>query len=296
MTYIYIAIAAYILFAVNGVIDKFLLTRAVRHPIAYAFYIGITGFFTWVLAPFGLKFLSPVDLMIAIIGGACFIIALYFLYVATQATSISRLLPIEGGFVPLFTLGFAYLFLGERLTGQQDLAFVFLVCGAVLISLKHDASGWHPRALGNAIIAALLFALHFTLTKYIFDRTNFVSGLIWTRHGFVLVSLCFLIPRKTRCYIFEAPRETSAGNKVLYYGARVSGGLAGLLQNYAIAIGSVTLVNALQGTQYAFLLILAVILSVRFPKILKEDVSSEKIILKVLSILLISAGLYFLAT
>ena len=294
MTYIYIAIVAYILFAINGVIDKFLLTRAVRHPIAYAFYIGITGFLTWVLAPFGLKFLSPLDLMIAIVGGACFIIALYFLYVATQATSISRLLPIEGGFVPLFTLGFAYLFLGERLAGQQLLAFVFLVSGAVLISLRHDASGWHPRALGNAIIAAVLFALHFTLTKYIFNETNFVSGLIWTRLGFVAVSLCFLIPRKSRRYIFEAPRETSAGNKALYYGARVSGGLGGLLQTYAIAIGSVTIVNAMQGTQYGFLLIATLLLSKYFPKILKERVSGMILAQKIAAIVLLSLGLILL--
>lgn len=294
MSYIYIAIASYMLYAVNGVIDKFLLTKAVRHPVAYAFYIGITGFLTWVLAPFGLKFLSFTDLLIAIFAGACFIVALYFLYVATLRTSISRLLPIEGGFVPFFTLGFAYVFLGERLSGGQLLAFVFLVAGAVVISLKHDSTGWHPKALWPAIIAAALFALHFTLTKYIFDETNFVSGLIWTRLGFVAVSLCFLIPRSWRRHIFNAPRETSTGNKFLYYGARVSGGAAGLLQNYAIAIGSVTIVNAMQGTQYAFLLLLTVFLSKYYPQILKERVTRGTLIQKISAIILLSLGLILL--
>jgi len=70
--------------------------------------------------------------------------------------------------------------------------------------------------------------------------------------------------------------------------------MAGLFQNYAIAIGSVTMVNALQGTQYAFLLILTILLSVRFPKILKEDVSESKIVLKIASLILISIGLFFL--
>src|SRR3989338_2657902 len=127
MTYIWIAIASYMLFAINGVIDKFLLTRAVKHPAAYAFYTGITGFLTWFLIPFGLQFIGPVDLAIAIVGGASFIVALVFLYIATRETSISRLLPIEGGFVPVFTLVFAYTFLGERLSGEQMLAFAFLV-------------------------------------------------------------------------------------------------------------------------------------------------------------------------
>src|SRR5688572_27819427 len=121
--YIIIAVIAYSLFAINGVIDKFLLSKAVRSPAVYAFYIGITGPLTFVLAPFGLKLISLADLPIAIAGGAAFVGALYFLYKATQQTSISRILPIEGGLVPVFTLAFAYLFLGERLTDTQFIAF-----------------------------------------------------------------------------------------------------------------------------------------------------------------------------
>lgn len=294
--FIWIAVIAYLLFALNGVVDKFLLTKAVRHPVAYAFYIGITGPLTFVLAPFGLQAVGPTDLLIAIVGGACFVFALYFLYVATQQTSISRLLPVEGGFVPVFALILAYLLLGERLIQSQVLAFVFLVSGAILIAFRKEPSGWHPQALGNSILAAFLFALSFTLTKYIFDETNFVSGLIWTRLGFFAVSLGFLIPKKSRSYIFKAPQETTAGNKVLYYGARVSGGLAGLLQNYAISLGSVTIVNALQGTQYAFLLVLTILLSKYYPKILKEHIGGPILLQKLLAMVLITLGLVILTT
>src|SRR3989344_2127417 len=226
MSYIAVATIAYLLFAINGVIDKFLLSKAVKHPIAYAFYIGITVPLTWVFAPFGLKFLGFQDLLIAILAGASFIVALYFLYVATKITSISRLLPIEGGLVPFFTLVFAYWFLDERLSDTQALGFVLLVAGSVIISLKKDKTGWHPKALGHALIAAILFALSLVLTKYTFEQTNFVSGLIWTRLGFLLVSLILLVPKKSRQYIFNTPKETSTGNKYLHYGARVSGGVA----------------------------------------------------------------------
>ena len=292
--YIWIAIFAYALFAINGVVDKFLLTRAVKHPIAYAFYIGITGPLTLVLAPFGLKLVSPADFLVAIVGGSAFVLALYFLYVATKQTSVSRLLPIEGGLVPFFTLIMAFAILGETMTANQLYAFVFLVVGAVVISLKKDNKGWHPKALGHAIIAAFLFALSFTLTKYIFDQTNFVSGIIWTRLGFFITSLCFLIPRKSRRYIFNAPKEASRGNKFLYYGARVSGAVGGFLQNYAISLGSVTIVNALQGTQYAILIVASIILSKYFPKVLKEKITPAILVQKTSAIVLISIGLYFL--
>ena len=308
--WIFLSITAYFLLALNGVADKFLLSKAVRHPIAYAFYVGITGPLTLVIIPIGylgswlnisflktnlsFQFLSGPDTLVALLGGACFPLALYFSYKAIQQTSISRILPIQGGLVPLFTLLFAYAILGERLSQNQLAAFIFLVLGAVLISLKKKHGEWVAVAFGNAIISSLLFALSLTLTKYIFLHSNFGSGLVWTRIGFFLVSASFLISAKSRSYIFNAPGETSAGNKFVYLGARISGGLAGVTQNYAISIGSVTLVNALQGTQYAFLLILATILSVRFPKILKEDVSREKILLKICSIILISLGLFYL--
>lgn len=293
--YLWIAATAYLLFAVNGVVDKFLLTRAVKHPVAYAFYIGITGPLTWALAPFGLKFLKPADLFIAIIGGASFVIALYFLYVATQATSVSRLLPVEGGLVPIFTLLLSYLFLHERLNYSQALAFIFLVAGAVLISFEKESSGWHPKAFGNALAAAFLFALSLTLTKYIFGLTNFVSGLIWTRLGFLAVSLGLLVPRRSRRYIRSAPRQASTGNKFLYYGARLSGGAAGLLQNYAISLGSVTIVNALAGTQYVFLLLLTTLLSKYYPKIIRERATAGIFAQKISAIVLIALGLVLLA-
>lgn len=294
--FIWIAISAHLLYALNGIADKFLLSRVVRHPVAYAFYIGITGPLTWFLIPFGLKSVSLDEFIIAIVGGACFVLALYFFYIAVQQTSISRLLPIEGGLVPFFTLILAYTILHERLNAVQLWAFVFLVLGAILVSLKEDKTGWHMKALGNAIVAAFLFALSLTLTKYIFDQTNFVSGLVWTRLGFLLVSLSFLISKKNRAYIFRAPREASTGNKFLYYGTRLTGGLAGLLQNYAIVIGSVTIVNALQGTQYVLLLVITVMLSKFFPKLLKERITPIILAQKVLAIVLVTVGLVMLVS
>ena len=67
------------------------------------------------------------------------------------------------------------------------------------------------------------------------------------------------------------------------------------MQNYAIRLGSVTLINALQGTQYLFLLALTSLLSLKFPKILHEKVTTQTITQKIIAIVIISFGLVFLA-
>ncbi len=304
------AIGAYFLLSINGVADKFLLSKVVKHPAAYAFYSGITAPLTlllWALGflgsllnwhflqnEFTFQFLSPGNTAVAMLGGACFPLALFFSYKAIRHASVSRILPILGGLVPVFTLALAYVILGERLTLRQVLAFLFLVLGAILISFKKEHGHWRSLAFGSAIISAFLFAISLTLQKYVFLRVNFASGLVWTRIGFFLAALSFLVPPTSRSHIFSAPKAASTGNKFVYLGARTSGFFAGFLQNYAIKIGSVTLVNSLQGTQYVFLLGLTSLISAKFPKILKEKITTRIILQKIAAIITISLGLAFL--
>src|SRR4051812_5935755 len=107
--WIIVAIIAYLLFAINGVADKFLLTKAVGDAGVYAFYVGISSLLVFALAPFGLTLVSWPLFFVALAAGGTFITALYFFYTAIKLTSVSRVLPIEGGLVPLFTLIFAYI-------------------------------------------------------------------------------------------------------------------------------------------------------------------------------------------
>ncbi len=294
MTWIYFAASAYLLMAVSAIVDKFLVSKVVRRPVAYAFYIGITGPFSLLLAPFGLQMLSVPEMLLALIAGICFVLGVYFYFSAVADSSVSRVLPIQGGLLPLFTLLFAFLLLGERLAINQYAAFIFLVSGSILISFRKDAGYWHPTALGYVTLSALAFAVSTTLSKHIFEVSNFISGMVWTRQGFTLVALALLISASNRKYIFAAPKEAKVKNIALYYSSRFSGTVAGFLQNYAVSIGSVTIVNAMQGTQFLFLLVLTTFLSFRYPKVLKEKVTARILIQKIAAIAMISAGLILL--
>jgi len=54
----------------------------------------------------------------------------------------------------------------------------------------------------------------------------------------------------------------------------------------------VAIINALAGVQYAFLFILTTIISVYFPKIIKENITPRIIAQKLSAITLIAAGLF----
>ena len=71
-----------------------------------------------------------------------------------------------------------------------------------------------------------------------------------------------------------------------------------MLQNWAIALvplASLAFLNAMEGVRYVFLLLFAVLISLMFPKILKERISPKILLQKIIAVLLIAAGLVILA-
>ena len=81
----------------------------------------------------------------------------------------------------------------------------------------------------------------------------------------------------------------------LFIFGQTSGALSFILVNYTIAVSaSVALVNALQGLQYIFLLIIVFSLSWRFPNLLEEKITPSVLIKKIIATALIIGGLFTL--
>lgn len=90
------------------------------------------------------------------------------------------------------------------------------------------------------------------------------------------------------------PKKTA----VIFLSNQAAGAGAAILQNWAIALVPLIylpFINALQGSQYAFLFVFAIILSFKFPQILKEEISREIILQKIIAISLIGGGLVLLS-
>ena len=114
-------------------------------------------------------------------------------------------------------------------------------------------------------------------------------------HKYILLSL-FLIKLKDRKTIIKTIKEPrkNKNNKFLVFVGQFFGAAGFILQNYAIFLGSVALVNAAQGMQYALLLIISTFLALTSPKLLKETFSWRIYLQKLLAVLIIGVGLYFI--
>jgi len=301
MNWLIITILAYFILAVVFLIDKYLLVNAIPNPKVYAFLIGIAGLLLLVLIPFVNFYIpSAQQIILSFFAGATFIFALYWFYKALQNFDASQIVPAVGALNPFFVLSFVYISsLGKEFPSNREiLSIILLVAGAVLITIEKGKT-INGESMKLSLMAALFFSLSFVLTKYVYLEQPFLNGLIWTRLGGVLMALIlFFLWDDIKKDIFgqkDAFKRKSLGILILN---QTAGAGAGLLQNWAIALAPllyVAFINALQGVQYVFLLIFSIVLSFKFPQILKEQITKEVIVQRIIAIFLIGGGLVLLS-
>ncbi len=300
MLWLLITILAYFILAVVFLVDKYLLTSGIPNPKLYAFFSGFAGLSLLVLIPF-IHFVIPGPwlIILSFIGGAAYVYALYWFFKGLREFDASRIVPATGGLVPVFSFIFIYLssFGKAKLGDLEFLAFIILIIGSILISVEREKL-INKKSLKFSLLASLFFAFSFVLRKYVYLAIPFLSGLIWTTMGGVIVAFILLIfSSDIRRDIFKPKENFQKKTIILFVANQMAGGGGGFLQNWAIALAPlayVSIINALQGTQYALLFILTIILSLKFPQIIKEEISKKIVYQKIIAILLISVGLALL--
>jgi len=302
-----LSVIGYTLLALAAIIDKYLLSSAKVQPALYTFYSTIFVLPLLVLLPLGVKFLNtPFDWLIAIISGVSFALALWAMFLGFEKSEISHVGPLVGAVTPLFVFLFGHLFLSEIFTNRQLVAFGFLIFGSLLVSFEKSKkhSGWHFGMIWG-ILAGILYAVSHVSAKYIYGNYDFFSGFVWTRVTTGLVGLLLLVHPVVFRSLFKntildkiknklPSVRTKKDNIILVIINKILSSAGVVVIQYAIAIGSVSLVNALNGLEYAILIILVLLLSKFWPKKFKEDYTTWELVLEFSAVATISVGLILL--
>ncbi len=138
--WLYLAIIAYLLFALSNIGDKLVVSKYKTEPIVYAFYVGILGIVSVWLIPFGVKGLPLFLFILSLFAGAAFVAALFFMYKALSLGETSKAITIMGSSSPIFTFTLANIFLHEQLKINELFAFVLLVLAIILIVWEKQKS------------------------------------------------------------------------------------------------------------------------------------------------------------
>ncbi len=296
-----IALFGYATLAVTVILDKFILTKSVGKPAVYAFYSTIFSFGTVLLYPFDPRLLHGIDWWWALFSGLTFGFGLHVMYVAVKKSEASHVNPFVGGITAVFTFFLALLFLGEGLSGLQIAAVAILIVASFLLSFEitKSKSGFHLGYV-YAILAGILFAVSHTSAKYLYEIYDFIPAFVASRFSIGFVGLMLLLSPAVRKSLrvrknkkIKVKKEGFGKRHVLLIvvAAKILGVAGLVLTQLAIALGSVSVVNALSGSQYILMFVMIYAVSRLYPRIFKEYFTKRELLAQTAAILLVSVGL-----
>jgi len=285
--------------------DKKIVTKSVSSPAVYTFYTCVFMFLAILAWPFiGFPVLMGIDWLWAVVSGLAYGLALLGLYTAIDVGEASHITPFNGACVTFAVFALALFFLGEKLSLLQIIGMVVLVLASVLLSFEksREHNGFHIGFVW-AILSAIFFAVSHVAAKYLYGRYDFFNAFVWTRFFMGLTALPMLFaPTVWRSLFHHSRRKKrsqasiSVQHPVLYIiSDKLLAILAVVLIQYAMAIGSVTLVNALSGVQYVMLFVFIFLFSKFKPKVFKEYFTRRELIVQVSAIVLVVIGTAFFA-
>lgn len=285
MSWLSIALLAQFVLGTSAVFDKLLLKRSFSDPLSYTFWLGIVSLLSFVLAPFGFESISASFLLLALVAGSVFMLAMLAYFWALHLGEASGAIVAIRGFSPLATLALGALLIGGSLASYEYVAFIFLVLGGFILSAIAERQT-RFRVFLLVLLSAFLFGASNVLAKLVFDAVPFITAFIWMKVGGAFFVLLFLFRPSFRPRVLE-PVKSTFRNKGFYLLNRGYAGAGSLLVFYAISLGSPALTEAMQSTQFLFIFLGGWL-------ILGERFRGKILLGKVTAFVLISIGVFLL--
>jgi len=288
MLWFYLALAATFMWAAVNVIDKYVISGFFKKPNIQLFISGVVQAVIAVAVVAFLGLSIPINAfpLLGIAVGIISFAATVLYFKALFEEEVSRAIPVLST-IPLWVTLFAGLFLGEFLTPAQYLGIVFLSLGSILVSLKKQANWKLGFGFLLMLTSSVLYAVEHVTTKFLTLHLDFWNVYFWETMGFLVCSLALFALRGKD--IKEAIGRFRKG-ALLSASSEAISSIAWFMMLFSFSIGFVSLSIAVTSLQPLVVLIFAILLSVFWPRIIKEELERATIALKALAILLVIAG------
>jgi len=278
-----------------NIFDKIVITKYIKSPenniilgaIFRIFFLPIL----FILLPVTLdsQWIIP-----AMAIGALQIIPGIFYFRAMSVEEASKVIPLTY-LHPILTLALATIFLGESFVLEQYVGIFLIVASAILISVNKVEGLWKASpAMKSIIILVCLFSVRAIAGKYVLEYMDYISFTLWSAVGGMLGGLPLLLPKNSwKSFVGEVSSLNSKIISLIVF-SLVMFFIAIFLYNGAVSLAPVSLVSAVGSIRPLFVLIYATLLTMFAPRIFEEKISRSTILLKLLSILLLMAGMFLI--
>jgi drug/metabolite transporter (DMT)-like permease len=240
-----------------------------------------------VFAALGFPILPGRLALMVLAVGAGYGLLSYFYFRAIKVEEVSRVMPLFE-FSTIFLVAGAAVFLRERLAPGAYLGVALLVAGSVMITSRKWNDLRPGRGFWWMLLGGLAGSASAVLAKYTLQTVDPWTVFAYSRFGVALIS----VPAAVIGWPVFVAAVRSYGRQVIIMTA-LSETLTlftSVCYVFAAAAGYITLVGAVVGTHPFFTLIFATVISIFWPKILKEKIDGQTIGKKIIAIACIFAG------
>lgn len=291
MHWLSFALVAYLIWSSCNLLSKILISQYVKSVVVNVVVIGIFNLLPLILILFRGLNVSRIDLaVVALTSGILYVLILLPYFRALAIEEASRVIPLWR-FTPLFILLISSGLTGEHLDLYQAIAFLLLIVGGFLVATKRLSDLFHPsRAFYLMVLSSFLAAVYSSIAKLLYLQMDYYEGFTLMRMGVAISTLALLCRPVHRTEFVITLKQLSGRMKLLLM-------LNGLLEllglafyNFAMSLAPASLVSASAGIQAIFVLIFSMLLSLKFPQLLHEDISQRVLTQKGFAIVLIIVG------
>lgn len=171
----------------------------------------------------------------------------------------------------VFTMLFAFIFLGQRLSGWQLLGVIMIIAGVTLVSLKwsdiKNKNSHLLKGVRETVAAALLFGIFWNLSDVITNEIGWLPTTIFVKIGIILFLILFSVFAKRELTIAKTTTQT----KLMVVLVGVLEATAVACFNWGLTIGDVILVTPIASA----LTIVTITMALLF---LKEKVTKVQVL------------------
>lgn len=294
MPWYFFAAATPVLYSVTNYIDKFLVDKKIREPLAITAVFSLGSGILGIIFLFFVGFprLGIYQTLLILVSGLLLTFYLLPYYQAMKMEDTSRVVPLFQ-FIPVFTLILSFVFLKETLAVKQIIGLVLVVIAGVLLSAeKIEAGIFKPRkSLWLMLLSGLMYGTIGIIFRFVSRDVGFWTILGYEYLGTGLGGIFLLMWPKVRSAVYGESSQIKNSLGIITVN-NLLGILAQMAEVYAVTLVAVPLVNLFGAIQPVLVIIFGLVLSIWFPQLIKEDIRKVVVFHKLVSVLIIFVGLY----
>lgn len=302
MSWVLVALIAPFLYSLVNHADKYLLSKHFENEgvgglmIFTGLVAGITVPALFLLVPesFSIELKAAIGLLLT--GILSNLAVVIYLHLLTERDA-SYIVPFWQ-LAPVFAYILGVLVLSEHIEPNRLLGGVTTLAGAFLLSLSLEGARFKMDSkvfLGMGL-SSLFIALESVLFRKFGLEQPFMVALLWNQVGmFSFAAIYFAIPRYREEFLSVFRGKGAATAAGINIGEQITETGASFVASYALLLAPVAAVTFVAyASQPVFVFLTGLVLTIVFPKLVKEDLRAKTVVKKVLAMSLMAVGILFL--